>query len=234
MDYEARLQRFYEQILAPGMCVVDVGAHIGRHGFEMLRLIEPHGRILLFEPLPNLFAQLDNAARSRYAGRNVQVLPYALSNQEGTSEFCIALDALAYSGIKERHYDTETRVSRITVEVRRLDDFVQDWPRLDYIKIDTEGAEWNVLQGSLRSIERFRPTVSFEFGENSYSAYDVSPGAVHDFFMSARYIVLDILGNELDKASFIESSRHQAVWDYVALPEERRSQASLLSGHADN
>jgi len=228
MDYEAKLQRFYEQFLTPGMHAVDVGAHIGRHGLEVLRLVEPGGRVLLFEPLPDLYARLQAKLEAEYVDAPIGVLPYALSDATGTSEFCVALDALAYSGIKERRYDSETRVQHITVELRRLDDIVEDWPRLDYIKIDTEGAEWNVIKGASGSIERFRPVVSFEFGESSYAPYGVSPTAVHDFFTARRYLIFDILGRQLDSAAFDESSRHQAVWDYVALPVERQSLKSAL------
>jgi FkbM family methyltransferase len=229
VDFEAKLQRFYEHFLTPGMFVVDVGAHLGRHGLEMLRLVEPGGRALLCEPLPDLYANLKGRIESECGGSNVEVVPYALSDEEGASEFCVAVDALAYSGIRERHYDSETRVVHITVELRRMDNIIANWPRLDYIKIDTEGAEWNVIKGAAGSIQRCRPVVSFEFGESSYAAYGVSPGEVHDFFLANRYSIFDILGRELARESFEESSRHQAVWDYLAIPNEKKSLAAALS-----
>ena len=233
MDFEEKLQNFYEQFLTPGMSVVDVGAHVGRHGLKMLRLIGIGGHALLCEPLPDLYERLKSIVESEYGNaNNVEVVPYALSDEAGISEFCVALDAPAYSGIRERHYDTETRVTRITVELRRLDDLVTEWPRLDYIKIDTEGAEWCVIKGAAGCIQRFRPIVSFEFGENSYAAYGVLPGEVYDFFAAQEYLLFDILGKELNRDSFIESSRHQAVWDYVALPRERELLAGVMRSRA--
>lgn len=229
MDYEAKLQSFYEQFLEAGMYSVDVGAHVGRHGFEMLRLVGLSGRVLLFEPLPDLYTVLKADLESRREEPNAEVLPYALSDETGSTEFCVAVDALAYSGFRERRYDSETKVVRIAVEVRRLDDLIAGWPRLDYIKIDTEGAEWNVLRGATRSIERFRPVISFEFGESSYAAYGVSPGDVHDFFVDRQYLIFDILGRRLGRAAFDESSRHQEVWDYVAIPAERSFLGSRLA-----
>jgi FkbM family methyltransferase len=228
MDFESRLQRFYEQFLAAGMYCADVGAHVGRHGLEMLRLVGPSGRVLLFEPLPDLYTKLKTILQSEHPVSDVEVFPYALSDETGETEFCVAVDALAYSGIKERRYDSETQVVRINVEVRRLDDIIGDWPRLDYIKIDTEGAEWNVIKGAAHSIERFRPVISFEFGESSYAVYGVSPGAVYDFFVANKYLIFDILGRQLERHAFVESSKHQAVWDYIALPNERRSLGSNL------
>ncbi len=152
IDYEGRVQRVYESILRAGMVAVDVGAHVGRHGFEMARLVAPGGHVHLFEPLPAMIAVLRARIEADAALRAVTTLhPYAISNSSGVTDFCVATDALAYSGIKERRYDTETAVERIQVVVRRLDDTLSAASRLDYVKIDTEGAEWNVIQGAAMS-----------------------------------------------------------------------------------
>ncbi len=219
IDYEQKLQSFYESFLAPGMVAADVGAHAGRHAFEMARLVGPQGRVHMFEPLPQMQAHLrEKVAADPLLGRVTILYPYALSNVGGVTEFCVATDALAYSGIRERHYDSPTGVERIRVEVRRLDDVLASVPALDYIKIDTEGAEWDVLQGAAQLIARFRPVVTFEFGENSYAAYGVDPARVHAFFVANGYLVFDILGRELGQPAFVDSSRRQEVWDYAAVP----------------
>lgn len=43
MDFEKKLQRFYENVLGSGMTAIDVGAHAGRHAYEMARLVAPMG-----------------------------------------------------------------------------------------------------------------------------------------------------------------------------------------------
>jgi FkbM family methyltransferase len=200
------------------MIAVDVGAYVGRHGFEMARLVDPGGHVHLFEPLPQMVAELQRRLVAEHRLRSVtSVYPCALSSSSGSAEFCVAVDALAYAGLKERHYDTETAVERIQVEVRRLDEVLPQLTRFDDLKIDTEGAEWQVLQGAERLIAKFRPTISFEFGENAYAPYGVNPGEVHAFLISHGYRVFDIRGRELDGLTFIESSRRQQVWDYVAI-----------------
>jgi FkbM family methyltransferase len=229
VDYEQKLQSFYESFLAPGMVAADVGAHAGRHAFEMARLVGPQGRVHMFEPLPQMQHHLRQSVAADPLLRTVTILyPYALANVSGVTEFCVATDALAYSGIRERHYDSPTGVQRIRVEVRRLDDVLASVPALDYIKIDTEGAEWDVLQGAAALIARFHPVVTFEFGENSYAPYGVDPARVHAFFVAHGYLIFDILGRELGEAVFVESSRRQEVWDYVAVPAARRSLADIL------
>jgi len=182
----------------------------------------------MFEPLPQMQGYLRHIVAADPLLSRVTILhPYALSNASGVTEFCVATDALAYSGIRERRYDGPTGVERIRVEVRRLDDVLASAPALEYIKIDTEGAEWDVLQGAAGLIARLRPVVTFEFGESSYAPYGVEPGRVHAFFVGSGYVVFDILGRELGEAAFVESSRKQEVWDYVAVPTARRALADV-------
>jgi FkbM family methyltransferase len=225
MDFEAKVQGVYEAVLRPGMGAVDVGAHVGRHGMEMVKCVAPGGHVMMFEPLPDLFATLHDRVKADDAiNACAEVYPFALSDTTGETEFCVAVDAPGFSGLRERRYDVPTRVRRINVSVRRLDDIAKLMVRVDYIKIDTEGAEWNVLKGASQTIDRHRPVITFEFGENSYSAFDVNPVDVYSFFARKSFWVLDILGRRLDEAGFRSSSVRQEVWDYVAIPNEKFDQ----------
>lgn len=229
IDFEAKVQQVYEAVLRPGFGAIDVGAHVGRHGLEMVKHVAPGGYVMMFEPLPDLFAKLHSrVSLDPDVGGHAAVYPYALSDISGETEFCIAVDALGYSGIRERRYDTPTQVRRIQVPVRRLDDLVSSMARVDYIKIDTEGAEWNVLKGSVETIARHRPVITFEFGMGSYAAYGVDPADVFRFFARKQYLLLDILGRQLDEAGFASSSVRQELWDYIAVPAERYTRLDQL------
>jgi FkbM family methyltransferase len=227
-DYESMLERFYRAFLAPANVCVDVGAHEGRHLFPMLECIGHAGHVLAFEPIPALAEKLKASVRSHGWEQSVDVHAMALSDERGTTSFMVADDAPGYSGILKRDYDVPTRVSEITVELSTLDFMASALGKLDYIKIDAEGAEWSILRGARNTIQRHLPVVTFEFGEASYGVYGVVPEEVHAFFTAMDYSVHDILGRSLDMASFADSSRHQAVWDYVAVPPNRDA-ATLLA-----
>lgn len=216
-DYESMLERFYRAFLSPGDVCIDVGAHEGRHLLPMLECIGPQGRALAFEPIPWLAQKLAQRLAQDGIG-NVTVHSMALSDQEGRTTFTVAMDAPGYSGILKRDYDVPTRVSEINVELSTLDRMAADMERLDYLKIDAEGAEWAILRGGSGTIQRCKPVVTFEFGQASYGAYGVVPEDVHMFFEEMGYSIYDIVGIRLDRGEFADSSRHQAVWDYVALP----------------
>lgn len=222
MDFEAKLQIFYESVLKSGMNAIDVGAHVGRHCFEMVRLVGNTGNIYAYEPIPSMYQSLKTLSEERSDLRDVlKVYPYAISNSEGVIDFCLAVDAPWFSGILERAYDSPTRVEHISVDSRELDKLIDLNTPISYIKIDTEGAEWNVIQGAVELIKRWRPHVSFEFGENSYKNYNVNPDDVFDFFGEINYILFDINGKKLSKQDFSTSSVQQSVWDYITSPEEK-------------
>ena len=231
IDYESRVQRLYEAILRPGDACIDVGAHEGRHMFPMARCVAPGGRVFAFEPIPGMFEALRGEIPKRVKGPIVGLFPFAASDNEGESEFVLAVDNLGYSGLRERVYDTPTRLERIRVQTRKLDTVLSHVDALRFIKIDVEGGEWGVIRGAASLIERCRPVIGFEFGFNSYEKYGVDPSQVFEFFRSRDFHVMDILGRALEAQQFVESSRVQQVWDYAAAPSElSREVANALRG----
>jgi FkbM family methyltransferase len=223
LDYEARVQKVYETVLKPGDGAVDVGAHSGRHLIPMARCVAPTGRILAFEPLPTCREALAVAfdQELEHLRPLVTIHGCALGDRSGQAEFVVAREAMGYSGLKERKYDVATTLERIPVEVRRLDEFALDLPSLAYIKIDAEGGELHILRGAAKTLELFRPAVTFEFGASAIGEYGITVLEMADFWIEREYRIFDILARPLvTRDAFAESATTQSVWDYVALPSE--------------
>src|SRR4029077_21039781 len=115
----------------------------------------------------------------------VEVLPYAIANSEGTAEFYApeAIDAVSANG----HVVTDGGGARsriIRVEMRRLDSIVAmvQIDRLNLIKIDVEGFEWPVLQGGELTIAKFRPHIVFEYNEEYAVRGRGNPRGIAEFF----------------------------------------------------
>jgi FkbM family methyltransferase len=234
-NYEVLIQEIYEALLRDGDVAVDVGAHKGRHCLAMAERVFPHGKVLAFEPLPVCRQDLvREAAEYRPELSSVMTLyPYALSDYRGETQFVVAQEALAYSGLKERPYDWPTKLARIPVEVRTLDEFCLDLPSLRFIKIDAEGGEYHILKGGAQSIRKFRPVVVFEFGAVTLQNYRVTPKDMAHYWIDQGYKTYGIVGNYLPEEDFIKSSYAQAIHDYVAVPAEQatleRSIVEVLS-----
>jgi len=223
LDYEAQVQRVYETVLNPGDIAIDVGAHMGRHLIPMARCVAPTGRILAFEPLPMCRESLAVAFDQVWADLRpvVTIHGCALGDDSRRTEFVVAREAIGYSGLEERKYDVPTTIERIPIEVRRLDEFTRDLRSLAYIKIDAEGGELHILRGAAETLARFRPVVTFEFGASSIGEYGITVLEMADFWIERKYRIFDILARPLaTREVFADSAAVQAVWDYVALPEE--------------
>src|SRR5712692_998553 len=232
MDFEAVLQSVYEASLRPGDVAIDVGAYVGRHTIPMASAVAPTGKIFACEPLALCRKSLADRLAQQHPEleRIVTIYPYALSDHEAVGEFVVATDALAYSGLRERIYDTPTDLTRIHVPIRTIDALFLGLPSLEYMKIDVEGGELDVCRGGAEVIRKFRPLVSFEFGANSSGGYNVSPMDMAQFWVGHGYTLYDVEGRRLDIEAFIRSATRQRLWDYVAVPTENRLLDSTIRG----
>lgn len=229
ISFEPLVERLYRTLLTHDSVAVDVGAHSGRHSvplyetlFGKVGSIEQNTlpRLHLVEPIPPLAAQLTQLFAS--SSPAVSVHCCALSDVSGTVDFAFAVDRPEESSLRQRHrYNGTTRVEHFNVEVRKFDDLLGHLARLDFIKIDVEGAEFNLLVGAAKAITSLRPVVAFESGGACLAGFGFSANDIFDFFETRNYLIFDILGTLVDKTGFAASLGLEHVWDYVATPRER-------------
>jgi FkbM family methyltransferase len=153
---------------------VDVGCHQG----DILRAIlqiAPDGSHYAFEPIPDLFASLKTNFPS------VSISNLALSDEEGETTFQHVTSNPGYSGLKQRRYDRDSEiVQQIAVRTATLDSLLPMDFEINFLKIDVEGAELQVLRGGLNAIERCQPLVIFEHGLGAADYYGTRPEEVFD------------------------------------------------------
>src|SRR5262249_61803714 len=148
-DYEVLVQCVYQALLRPGDVAFDVGAHLGRHAFPMARCVGPTGRVLAFEPLPGCLAALRRGQDDR-----VEIHDCALGASAGEAELVVAVDLPSYSGLRERIYDQPTRLERLPVRVRTLDEMTTGLSSLRLGKSDVDGGAKDDVRGGPASPAR--------------------------------------------------------------------------------
>lgn len=218
-DYEHILQRTYERLITPDGTVVDIGAHTGRHTAVFANLVGPTGAVHAFEPLPFAFETL----RNRGFGANVHLNPCALATRHGEENFVYARGSPEESGFRVKAYNQPELVhpETIKVSVRPLDDFVDEFAGLQFIKVDAEGAEVGCLESGRKTISRYRPFISVEYGQPSYSAYGLERRSLFDCADSLGYRVGDMFGAVCGDAQTWERVCDVAYWDWYLVPQER-------------
>ncbi|CAB3760001.1 hypothetical protein GQ57_30555 [Burkholderia sp. MSh2] len=161
-------------LLPPGCVVLDVGANIGVHTLEFARACEAKGGIVhAFEPQRILFQMLaGNVALNSY--QNVHCHLAAVSSKLGQ----LSMPAIDYSvpssfsGIELGQGRQNENIGQLpkwdqsqeTVPLITLDSL--DLPRVDFMKIDVEGMEIDVLEGARNLITKFRPPIYLEYAKN--------------------------------------------------------------------
>jgi len=169
VDYDRQTLAVMERYLRSDSNCVDVGCHAGLILKEMVRLA-PAGSHYAFEPIP----ELGRALAESYP--QVRVLNLALSDSESEAVFHHVLTNPGYSGLRKRRYDRPGEViEEIQVQTALLDDLLPGGFRVDFMKIDVEGAELNVLRGAFQTIKRCRPAIVFEHGLGASEFYDDAP-----------------------------------------------------------
>lgn len=146
--------------------VLDVGANVGSHtlGFA------PHvSKVVAFEPDPECHELLvkNVGMQDRSVARKISINPIALGDsvQEVSTQF--------------DYGKTKVRPGGSIVQTKL--DNIQGFPRIDLIKIDVEGMEYNVLKGAQNTITYFRPILFIEMQDASLNSL------VFDFLDNLSY-----------------------------------------------
>ena len=170
-----------EKFLTPGGVFADIGGNTGMFTVKAAQFFRNHGggTVITFEPLPEMLAILEKNLTAN-GFENVRLRSFCLGETPGAAEFWINFNRPASSGLVNR--DASAR--RVSTMVFRFDDVfpLEKLTRLDYVKIDVEGAEALVLAGAVETFKKFRPIVQLETGHQDadlglpdYTAWQ-SPG----------------------------------------------------------
>jgi len=137
------------KILKPGNVAVDVGAHVGYYTLLFRRLVGPYGRVYAFEPSPEFFNVLvKNLIVNSFT--DVVAVQAAVADCCGNKGFYHVL------GGGSSLYKRMDGANMISVRVTTLDTFFSqlNWPKIDLVKMDIEGAEYAALKGAKELVRR--------------------------------------------------------------------------------
>lgn len=152
-DEDRMMDAVLERLLTRTSVCVDVGAHIGSMTAMFCKLA-PEGAHVVIEAVPKKAGWL----RDRFPG--LTVVQTALSDAEGEVVFYENLDKPGFSSLGAR----AGRTRELRVPCTTLDAVLKDRTQIDFIKIDVEGFELDVVRGAASVIERCRPVLLFEAG----------------------------------------------------------------------
>jgi FkbM family methyltransferase len=157
--------------------ILDLGANIGKYAILTGKKVGLQGKIIAVEPISETFQILQRNIQENNLGGIVIPLQAGISDKMGTARFYHRKGHSGASTMTAQISDHYEDIDLITV-----DEIVKqhDLPRLNWIKIDVEGFEYETLCGAQRSISLFKPIIIVEIRE-------VNKEKVFDFFKKNNY-----------------------------------------------
>jgi len=181
--YLFRGQYFYrkdgvEIAPAAGDTVLDGGACTGDTAAVFSNAVGARGSVFCFDPVADHLSILEHNAR-QFAHRNVSVMPFGLSDKN-----------IFAKPIVLNQYAPGFSAGGSRVPLRSVDFLVksQSIPKIDFIKLDVEGAELDCIRGARQSIQRFKPKLAISLYHKPNDLFEIIAHVKHEFPFYSCYI----------------------------------------------
>jgi len=219
---------FVERYLRAGMTVLDIGAHHGLYTLLASKQVGGAGRVVAFEPSPRERAQLLRNLNINFCS-NVRVEACALGKERSQEELFLVNGG--EDGCNSlRPPVVESGVSPVSVRVARLDDWLEKEriERVDFIKLDVEGGERDVLRGAAKLLAREpRPVIFAEVQDVRTGPWGYPAKVIIEHLVQRGYTWFAI---EAEGLRDLDVSANTFDGNFVACPEERIAEMRAFAG----
>jgi len=192
--------------------ILDCGANIGDFTIEWLKRF-PMSEVFCLEPIVEIF----NTLSHRLEGiPNVHLYNFGLFNETCEHEiFFVQQEHHGMSCLWDRpRYFPNFEVQKRIIQLKKFDEISDQFPKVDFIKVDCEGAELRVFQGMREYLIRNKPYVQLEVGECINDA-GVTFKEIIDFLYGIGYKVLNRDFNYITPENVWENTDCQ---NYLCVP----------------
>jgi FkbM family methyltransferase len=222
-QFEQSEASFVDRYLQPGMTVLDIGAHHGYYTLLASLRVAESGKVIAFEPSPRERKRLKRHVHLNKCG-NVKIEPYALGSEDKQADLFLVQGVEDYCN-SLRPPAVQARTRAVKVKVTSVDGYLSRnrIERVDFIKLDTEGAEREVLRGAVRLLRsQPQPVVLSEIAEIRTAPWGYSAREIVGFMENLGYHWFSIeTGGTLKK---LEEGHNLQDTNLVAIPGARQDE----------
>lgn len=176
---------FWKQNLKDGQIVLDIGANVGYYSLMAAKRINK-GTVYAFEPVRDTFDKLENNINlNRFT--NIKAYNLAVSDRAGTLQLFPGDHKNTGTSSIRMHKGFSGKLEM--VDAITVDEFVarENIFKADFIKIDVEGSEMNVLKGMKLTLEKLSPVVLIELLEEKLENAGSSVKEIYQLFIGMGY-----------------------------------------------
>lgn len=203
-EWSSPEERLLEALPFRGQVVYDVGAFQGAYALFFSRRVGPAGLVVACEPQTANFAELARRLE-RQRVSNVRAVPLALGESAGVRTL-FALPGMATTASLASEARTLFRRAVGTAQVTTLDGLLAalHLPAPDFIKIDVEGHELEVLRGGEATLARHHPALLIEVHGIGRAAKTVRVQAIVAMLNALNYSVVHVESGRMVEAGRTE------------------------------
>lgn len=193
------LTKLFKQKVDSGMKIVDIGAHIGYFTILFAQLTGDEGRVDAFEPIMENCDVLQKNVELNGVEKFTNTYNQAIWDTTGVKKIKISNHQISGS-IEDVGRD---------VEVKPLDKVISDG--VDLMKIDVDGGEEKVLEGSKGIINKYHPEIILEYNPSKWT--QSFENIKSEYFCEYSNIQVVTKGEEIQSIDSLESIKELNVKD---------------------
>jgi FkbM family methyltransferase len=206
-DYELNNINFINNYLSEGMTVIDIGAHVGLLSVVMAQKVKPGGKVYSFEPTPSTFKLLQKTITINGFENVIKPNMMAVADKKGKTFFYVTdIEAHNSNSLSDnkRDYGNE---HKIDVELVSVDEFAVEnkITKINFIKIDAEGAEFSVLKGCENTFRKDKPKMILALHPSSIVNFGNSLEQIWDYLAAFGYTVI-FKSEKIDRNFFVSQN----------------------------
>ncbi len=176
--------------LKPGMIAIDVGANFGYYSLLMADLVGPEGRVVAVEPNPHVAPKLRaSVALNGFSERTRIIEAAAGAADEGSVHLYATLSEPKNATVVRDDFTADPQIATISnVPLWTAEAVEREFGRVDFLKIDAEGAEEDIIMGLRPILAKHSPDLVLEFNAARYKDAARFLTEVNSFYPSMSYV----------------------------------------------
>ncbi|MEO5999784.1 MAG: FkbM family methyltransferase [Ferruginibacter sp.] len=191
-NYESENFKFLFASCKKGDTVLDIGAHIGLFSAIAAKAVGSEGKIYAFEPSPTTNKLLQKTVAINHAQNIITTFQKAVGGEVGKTTFFVSDAQADNANSLVKYKEDRPSLHGIDIEVTTIDEFVkeQQFTKIDFIKIDVEGVEYDALKGATGTFKKFKPKSILAIHPEAVKAKGDSLEGIYDLVQQLNYTAL--------------------------------------------
>lgn len=209
-SYEKHFTTFANLVINEGDTAIDFGSNLGYHTITLSAFVGNNGTVHSFEPQRIIFQQLNC---NIFINGLDNVHTYNLAVGESESE--VFIDSPDFHNI----YPMYTNIGNTSINNNKIGSLVRQisldslkLPRLDFIKLDVQGSELNILKGGKDTITKYKPYMFMEIEEKQLRLFNLTSNDLIEYTKNLGYSLYKIVINSIETD------------DHICIPIEKEIQ----------